>query len=284
MKKRILTNEQDAYLRDIAPGRSVQECTDLLNLEFVTSFTAAQIKNYKSRNKISSGMKPWQFAEHSKCKITTEEQDQWILEHYKGIGNASLVQMFNETFGTSLTAEQMKNYKARHKLNSGVTGYFKKGHIPANKGNKGCYAAGSKKTWFASGHQPSNTDPIGTEKILGDGYVWVKIDNQPKVSKSVNWKQKHRLLWEKANGPIPEGSRLLFADGNRENITLDNLILVTKAESLIMNQIGLIKENPELTKTGALVAKMLDTANKKLKKEEGRSCENSEDGYDKFTL
>lgn len=266
MSKKLLNDEQDAYLRDIAIGKSVQECTDLLNLKFQTKFTAAQIKNYKSNNKISSGLKPWQFVNHSKCKVTTEEQDQWILEHYKGIGNTMLTHMFNEAFGLSFTIEQMKNYKARHKLDSGLTGKFEKGHVPVNKGLKGYHAAGSEKTWFASGHQPINTDPIGTEKMLADGYIWVKVDNQPNVKKIINWKQKHRLLWEIENGPIPEGSRLLFADGNRENITLNNLILVTKAESLIMNKRGLIKDDPELTKTGALVAKVLDTASKKVKK------------------
>lgn len=266
MKKRLLTEEQDVYLRGIAPGRSVQECTDLLNLEFRTNFTTAQIKNYKSNNKISSGLKPWQFTDHSRCRITTEEQDKWILEHFAGRGNALLAQMFNEAFGTSFTAEQMKGYKARHKLDSGCTGHFKKGQVPVNKGKKGCYAEGCKKTWFASGHQPINTDPIGTEKMLGDGYIWVKVDNQPNVKKIVNWKQKHRLLWEQEHGPIPEGSKLLFADGNRENVTLDNLILVTKAEAFIMNKRGLIKEDPELTKTGALVAKVLDTAYRRVKK------------------
>ena len=262
MKRKLLTNDQDVYLRSIATGRSVRDCTDLLNLKFHTAFTESQIRNYKSKNKITSGMNPWQFEDQSKCKITTKEQDQWIFEHFSGTGNVELTHMFNETFGTSLTVQQIKSYKNRHHISSGLTGRFTKGHVPVNKGTKGLFNAGGNKTSFKKGQLPPTTDPIGTEKMLADGYVWVKVNNLPKVRKVVNWKQKHVLIWEQANGPVPKDHIVIFLDGDRENFNLDNLKCISRATNARLNQNHLRYENKELTEAGVAVAELITTVNK----------------------
>ena len=43
-------------------------------------------------------------------------------------------------------------------------------------------------------------------------------------------KQKHRVVWEQAHGPIPEGYLVKFKDGNRMNCSIDNLYLVSRAD------------------------------------------------------
>lgn len=78
--------------------------------------------------------------------------------------------------------------------------------------------------------------------------------------------EKHRYIFETNNGKIPKGSKIVFADGNKKNFELENLILVTDSEALIMNNNKLIYENRELTKTGVLIAKIIDKTNK-LKKQ-----------------
>ena len=53
-----------------------------------------------------------------------------------------------------------------------------------------------------------------------------------------------------------------------DNFNLDNLILVSRAELLVMNRKGLFSEEPEITKTGANVAKLtvkINEINKKVK-------------------
>ena len=99
----------------------------------------------------------------------TDEQRQFILNNYKGIGTQELTDRFNRHFKMNLTVSTIKSYKANHKLNSGIKGWFDKGHIPANKGKKGQCAKGCEKSWFPKGHLPAQTDPIGTEKLLSDG-------------------------------------------------------------------------------------------------------------------
>lgn len=83
------------------------------------------------------------------------------------------------------------------------------------------------------------------------GYVMVKVA-QGKNQK--NWQYKHILLWEKHNGPVPLGHVLLFADGNKRNVCLENLMLITKKQMVRLNQLGLIKNDAELTRTGIVIA------------------------------
>ena len=58
----------------------------------------------------------------------------------------------------------------------------------------------------------------------------------------------------------------MFADGDRTNFDIDNLILVSYQEQFIMNQRKLVKKDKELTKTGHLIAKVIDKQNKLRKK------------------
>lgn len=258
---RLLTDEQDSFLRSIAKGRSIQECTDVLNNQFKANFSFNQIKCYKSNHKISSGMRPCDFVDNSKRSLLNKEQDEFLRNNVKGIGNVELTNMINDKFGTHFTVSQIEGYKSCRNISSGLTGYFPKGHIPFNKGKKGCM--GANVTSFKPGDKPKNIDSIGTEKMLADGYVWVKIDNQSKVPKGVNWKQKHRIIWEREHGPIPEGYMIIFLDGDHENFDIDNLDIITKAENLIMNRKGLFKSDKDVTKSGVQLAKLVNKINKK---------------------
>lgn len=184
-------------------------------------------------------------------RLLTDMQHEFLLEHMKGCMNQSLTDLMNKTFNLNLTRQQIKSYKKNHKLpSSGVTGYFPKGHIPHNKGKKfpnTPYNSGMLK----KGHTPHNYMPVGSERINGDGYVDIKIANPNK------WKQKHIILWEKAHKcKKPASYVIIFADRNRLNFDIDNLLLVSKREFLKMNQQGLIKNDIELTKTGQLIAKL----------------------------
>ena len=89
-----------------------------------------------------------------------------------------------------------------------------------------------------------------------DGYIEVKVE-EPST-----FKLKHRIVYEQLKGPIPDGYNVVFADGDKSNLESDNLILVTKSEMLVMNRKGLFKKNKDLTKTGHLIAKVIDKQNK----------------------
>ncbi len=61
------------------------------------------------------------------------------------------------------------------------------------------------------------------------------------------------------------GYNIIFADGDKYNFDIGNLVLVSNAELLIINKRKLYKRDKELTKTGCLVAKIIDKTNKRRK-------------------
>lgn len=178
--------------------------------------------------------------------IWTEEQYQFLRDNAKGIGNKELTNMINKELNLNLTPEQIKGAKGRKKIDSGLDGRFVKGQEPWNKGKKGYM--GANRTSFKKGNVPFNYLPVGSERVNGDDYVDIKIAD-PNI-----WKGKHILVWEEKHGPVPEGHAIIFGDRNNRNFDLDNLICVSRAELLKMNQYKLIQEDAELTKIGATIA------------------------------
>lgn len=176
-----------------------------------------------------------------------------------------MAEELNGHFGTNYTQQQVKGYYSNHGLNSGLTGRFTKGHETHNKGRKGYYSPGAEKGWFRKGHDPHNKTPIGTVTKRGDGYLWEKVGPGP-----LDWRHKHRLVWEQAHGPIPDGYVIIFKDKNKENIDLDNLAMVEQGELSVLNKRGLITSDPELTETGILLAKVIKQQ-AKAKKRKNRS-------------
>jgi hypothetical protein len=189
-----------------------------------------------------------------------QEVRKFILKHLQGTGPAKMAELLNKEFGTDYTRSQLKSYYGNHKLNSGTDGRFEKGHVPANKGKKGYHAPGCEKSWFKNGHISMNHRPVGSERIDNkNGYTLIKI------AEPNTWVLKHKYIWEAANGPVPDGYVLTFLDGDKRNISLENLELITMAESLEINRSGLRCGNTELTKIGILIAK-IKIAGKKKKK------------------
>lgn len=210
------------------------------------------------------------------AKLLNDEQHKFLIDNYKGKGNKELTDLINDKFNTNFSTEQIKHYKNNRHLDSGLTGRFEKGQTSWNKGmkwNEFMSEQGmenSKKGWYKKGHDPANMDAIGTEKWKSPhqkyddvGFIYVKIQDK---KGRFNWKQKHRLIWEETYGPIPLGYKVIFKDGDRSNVVLENLALVSNSQMLILNKRKLIYEKKELTESGIVLAKYIDTVNKKCKK------------------
>lgn len=165
-------------------------------------------------------------------KLFTQEEADFIKKHIVNYTTQETADLVNKHFGKNYTALQITRFKQYRKLVSGFYG-CKKGTLPVN------------------------TVPIGTETLTKDGYVIVKVDNKPKGNRK-NWKCKHRLLWEQHYGKIPDGYVVVFADQDKTNFELDNLILVERSALLTARTQHIIFSNPELTKTGLLVAKLMN--------------------------
>lgn len=186
-------------------------------------------------------------------KKYTDEMIEFLKEVTPGKTYKDITELFNNKFNLDTTVETMKGLLSRKKIHTGTLGQFKKGSIPWNKGKKGYM--GANRTSFKKGSKPKNWKPIGSERINAEGYTLIKVSNEG--CKHKMWALKHRVVWEEHHKKkIQRGSVIIFADGDKTNLDVDNLICVTRNELKVLNKCRLISSVPELTKTGLNIAKI----------------------------
>lgn len=260
------------FVQENAGGRTTDELLELVSIQFGPIFTRESLKTFKSNHKICSGTPTGHRTGEATKQFPAPVRD-FILENYKGTGHKAMAEVLNARFGTTYTASRIKSFYGNHKLDSGLSGQFPQGHTPANKGKKGISYPGMETTQFPKGNKPWNYRPVGTERVDTDGYVDIKVADPNK------WRPKHILLWEAANGPVPEGHALIFADGNKLHVALGNLVLVSRAELVRLNQNGLIKDDADLTRSGILVADIIAKCSERKKKLRRVNQVKKEDAY-----
>ncbi|MFJ5716564.1 HNH endonuclease signature motif containing protein [Neobacillus sp. NPDC093127] len=254
------SNEQRDFIREVAPGRYNAEIAELFNKKFGAQVTEGQIKSFKANYKIQSNVPKKRRTEPE--RLFSKEQVAFIQENVIGLSNQELADLVNRTFNLSVATKQIKAWKNRHRLSSGLKGT--EGKAPPNKGTKGLYNVGGNETSFKKGQRPNNYKPVGSERIDQEGYLLIKVSDDGPWHK--RWRHKHKVLWEEVNGPIPRGHVLLFADQNKQNLALDNLILITNKQLAVLNRRALIHKDADLTKTGIVIADIYSKISARRKK------------------
>ncbi len=118
-----------------------------------------------------------------------------------------------------------------------------------NKGTKGL--TGANRTSFKKGQDVWNRKHIGYERIdKKDGYVHIKIA-EPNV-----FVLKHRHVWEKHNGPVPDKHVIAFKNQDKTDCRIENLILMSKAEMVRYSQSFHKLANKETNETCLIMAKV----------------------------
>lgn len=182
--------------------------------------------------------------------IWSDEEKQYLAEITPGRHYHEILELMTAKFCYDYTINQISGAIKRYGLKTGFTGRFEKGQEPVNKGTKGLMKA--NVTSFKKGHKPHNYKPLGSERIVKDGYCEVKVSDTGR-----RWRPKHVLIYEKHHGKVPKGSAVIFLDGDKRNFDIDNLHLVTRGQLAMLNKNNLIQKDAELTKTAINVVDLM---------------------------
>lgn len=115
----------------------------------------------------------------------------------------------------------------------GAQYWFPRGHAPWNKGTHFTAGGRSAETRFKKGNRPQTWKSIGSLRTSKEGYLQRKITDTGYPPR--DWVSLHVLLWREHHGPVPAGHKLRFRNGDKTDIRLDNLELVTDAENMRRN-------------------------------------------------
>lgn len=250
-----------AHVHEMRDRELAAACNEALG----TEFTPQKMKNFRGNHGYKNGLKQWTKEDYWKYQTRYPQgMYEFIRDNSWNVSSKEMAEMCNEKFGTNWTAAGMKQFRQRHGIKSGVTGWFQKGHAPGNKGKKlEEYVKDPERvewirsrisaTQYKKGNKPYNELPVGSIVVI-DGYKLYK--KQMEGTRWQCWEPLHRVVWRKHNGPIPEDGMIIFKDGNKMNCDISNLILITKRENAVMNKMGLRSEDPDLTETGVNIARL----------------------------
>ncbi|GLQ31641.1 HNH endonuclease signature motif containing protein [Litoribrevibacter albus] len=161
-------------------------------------------------------------------QIQYSEQELCFIKSHCTLPRRELTDRFNAQFDRALEVSHIAALCKRKGWLTGRTGQFVKGEASWNAGTKGVMKPNSGN--FKKGHVPQNHKPVGSERINVEGYVEIKTQ-EPNV-----YELKHRVVYQEHFGAIPPGTNVSFLDGDPLNCAPDNLIAISRAESLFINR------------------------------------------------
>lgn len=189
-------------------------------------------------------------------KNFTEEQEEWLMAH-NYLSAAEMSEGLNEAFSLNTTSKEIKGWRTSSRNPRTTPSRFQKGHTPFSKGKKWDEfmppesQARSRTTTFRKDEKPHNTLPLGSIRILS-GYWVIKVSDEG--TQYQKWKFIHRLLWERENGPIPDGMNVVFRNGDRNDMRIENLMLMNKKE--MGRYMPVNDSEPEMQRLSEVVARL----------------------------
>jgi hypothetical protein len=135
-----------------------------------------------------------------------------------------------------------------------VATQFQPGAVPWNKGVPGSTGhhenTRAKQFKARRPEDARNYLPIGSLRVTRDGLLERKMTDNREIVPARRWTAVHRIVWEAANGPVPEGHIIVFRPGQRTTqeaeITIGRLECISRAENARRNHPA--RKSPELAK------------------------------------
>lgn len=210
----LLSQEELNFIKENCSKLCTNDLTRALNNKFHNDRSISSIIN----NCRKYG---WKIKQENDYFYTLEE-DEWLLANSLLMDRVELTEKFNAKFNKNKKCDSIKT-RCNRILKVGAN--VEKGRRRASD------------SWSM---------PIGYEKIDRDGFTRVKISNEYRGN-TKNWKLKHHLIWEQKFGEIPKGHIIIFADGDKSNFNIDNLICMESKLGIMMNKYGFYGYGREVT-------------------------------------
>jgi len=155
----------------------------------------------------------------------------WIKSHCTMLRRAAHTE-FVLKFGRSDVS--LDNYHAlckRKGWHTGRDGKFQSGQTSHNKGKSHPTTGRMGDTQFKKGGLPHNHRGPGHERICKkDGYVILIVpEKNPWTGAATRPVHKHRWMWERENGQLPEKHALKCLDGDKTNCDPKNWMSIPRA-------------------------------------------------------
>lgn len=184
------------FMALIEQGYSIRECSEILDIPEKTLYTInAQYRGAKS------------------TRYYTPTEKDILISNYRKLGNAELSQLLLDV-GYERTPKAISKWLAKN-------GYKR----PESTIKKLCRNK-SKNLFMRKETNPSSNRSLQEGEMAIHTYTnnrkyWM-------LKKEGRLCHLHRVLWEEHHGPIPEGGRVMFVNGDSLDCRIDNLRLDTR--------------------------------------------------------
>lgn len=222
------TEEQINFLRKFYDiNLSYVKIAELFNKRFNTDKSKSSIREVCTR--------VIKFPNRVKTPHKLNEIELAFLEaNYIGISRAKLTKMFNEQFETNLTESAIKQACNLRGWNNGLTGKFgtREDWVPWNVGisKEEFYSHYDKDAVYKNtrGMIESNIQYHKGDIFMRKGQKFIVVEEPNGKTWMNRVMPLGRYIYEQHYGKIPEGYKVIYKDGNVNNVELSNLLCVNK--------------------------------------------------------
>lgn len=248
------TAAEVAWVREVHKGLTPGQLATHFRAHFGRQVSAESIRALLYRHRLRTVSKP---------KVWPDDVVAFVAQAYRRMPLDQLPAAIEAEFGILRTLNQVRALTRNRGIRSGRTGRF----VPGQPRVPGSGAKGPSRTSFQKGQLNGEAKrkykPIGSMRRSKDGYWERKVTDDQNLYPARRWVGVHRLVWEEHHGPIPDGHKVIFIDGDYDNLGIENLALVSNRENAYLNKSGLGKAPAEIKPTAIQVAKLAVAANKR---------------------
>lgn len=239
-RRKILTDDQRAWLAEHYPQMTNAELLDALRVELGVTLTLAQLRNIAAKSHWYKDARTHNRAVSEGMGGMTADELDFVRKHVPGHTWRETSAAFEQRYGRSLTRGQVKYACKKACVKVGCNPVrFERGHVPWTKGKKwDDYMAPETQrklreggTLFRKGECNEHSEAMRRNLLDlhedANGRVQIYVAPRNAAYSAQRWIGYAQFVWMQANGrDWPDGHHAAFADHDDHNFDPDNIVPV----------------------------------------------------------